>query len=334
MPAPLDTCIFVNSGSEANELALRMARVATGHHDVAVIDGAYHGNTGRCIEMSPYKFNGPGGMGCPPWVHVTPMPDVYRGEIRDANAGAGYGLEVGRVIGEAASSGRAIAAFFFESMLSCGGQMPLPQGYLETAFDHVRSAGGLCVADEVQVGFGRVGDAMWGFQLHDVIPDLVVLGKPMGNGHPMGAVVTSSAIAKTFANGMEFFSSFGGNPVSASVGQAVLDVIEAESLQASARTLGLRFIDGLKQLQHKHDIIGDVRGCGLFIGVELVRSRETLEPAPEEATHLVELMKERGVLLSTDGPLRNVIKIKPPMVLAEDDVDMTLRHLDAILSGI
>ena len=331
MPDGLDVCYFVNSGSEANELALRIARAATASRDVLVIDGAYHGHTSNCIEMSPYKFNGRGGHAQASWVHVVPMPDVYRGEIRDADAGPAYALEVGRVIGEACSGGGSIAAFFAETMLSCGGQIPLPEGYLSAAFEHVRRAGGLCVADEVQVGFGRVGEAFWGFELAGVVPDIVVMGKPIGNGHPLGAVVTTRAIAEAFDNGMEFFSTFGGNPVSCACGMAVLDVIEAESLQERARVLGSRFMQGLLALQHRHSMVGDVRGHGLFLGVELVRDKVSLEPADTEARQLVNAMKDRGVLLSTDGPLHNVIKIKPPLVLDEADIDMTLRLLDDVL---
>lgn len=334
MPDALDTCFFVNSGSEANELALRLARSATGAHDVLVIDGAYHGNTGNCVAMSPYKFDGPGGSGAPEWVHVVPVPDGYRGEIRGdgGEIGSAYALELARVIGEACAKGRSIAGFFAEPILSCGGQIPLPTGYLAAAFEHVRKAGGICVADEVQVGFGRVGDAFWGFQLHDVVPDIVVMGKPIGNGHPLGAVVTTRAIAESFDNGMEFFTTFGGNPVSCACGLAVLDVIEQENLQQRARKLGEHFLEGLRALQEKHEIIGDVRGRGLFLGIEFVRDRETLEPADEEACDIVDAMRERGVLLSTDGPLHNVIKIKPPLVLDENDIDMTLRLLDDVLS--
>ena len=329
MPDPLSVCFFVNSGSEANELALRVAQAATGATDVLVIDGAYHGNTSNCIAMSPYKFQGPGGSGCANWVHVVPSPDTYRGEHNGNDAGDAYAVEVGRVAGEACAAGGSIAAFFAESLLSCGGQVPLPQGYLKAAFAHVRKAGGLCIADEVQVGFGRVGDAMWGFQLHDVVPDIVVLGKPMGNGHPIGAVVTTPAIAEAFGqSGMEFFSTFGGNPVSCAAANAVLDVIEQDGLQARAAQLGSHFKAGLTSLRHRHAIIGDVRGNGLFLGIELVRDRDAKVAAQTEATALVNAMRQRGVLLSMDGPLHNVIKIKPPMVLDEADIDMTLRLLD------
>ncbi|MBC04059.1 MAG: aminotransferase [Phycisphaerae bacterium] len=342
LPDPLDTVFLVTSGSEANELALRIARAATGAHDALVIDGAYHGHTGNCVAMSPYKFDGPGGEGRPEWVHVAPSPDRYRGAIRgdDDDLGGAYALELATVVGEACADGRSIAAFFAEPILSCGGQVPLPRGYLSAAFAQVRRAGGLCIADEVQVGFGRVGDAFWGFELdaadggEPVVPDIVVMGKPIGNGHPIGAVATTREIAKSFANGMEFFSTFGGNPVSCAVGTAVLDVIEAEGLQQRARELGDHFKAGLQDLMDRHALIGDVRGRGLFLGIELVRDRVTLEPAAREASALVNGMRDRGVLLSTDGPLHNVIKIKPPMVLGRDDIDMTIRLMDDVLSGI
>jgi 4-aminobutyrate aminotransferase-like enzyme/Ser/Thr protein kinase RdoA (MazF antagonist) len=332
MPDPLSVCFFVNSGSEANELALRLARVATGADDVLVVDNAYHGNTTNCIAMSPYKFNGPGGNGCAPWVHIVPSPDTYRGPHCGDDAGDAYALEVGRVVGEACASGRSIAGFFVESILSCGGQVPLPEGYLASAFAHVRKAGGVCIADEVQVGFGRVGASMWAFQMHNVVPDIVVLGKPMGNGHPIAAVVTTPAIAGAFNNGMEFFNTFGGNPVSCAAALAVLDVIEQEGLQRRAAQLGEHFIEGLKALQLRHESIGDVRGNGLFIGMELVRDRDTKVPAAEQASAVVNAIRGRGVLLSTDGPLHNVIKIKPPMVLSQADIDMTLRLLDWALA--
>ncbi len=342
LPDPLDTVFLVNSGSEANELALRIARAATGAKDALVIDGAYHGHAGNCVQMSPYKFDGPGGGGRPDWVHVAPVPDRYRGLIRGDgdDVGAAYALELATTVGEACASGRSIAAFFAEPILSCGGQIPLPNGYLAAAFKHVRNAGGLCVADEVQVGFGRVGDSFWGFELDGadggdaVVPDIVVMGKPIGNGHPIGAVVTTRAIADSFANGMEFFSTFGGNPVSCAVGKAVLDVIEEEGLQERARILGDHFKSGLRSLMDRHELIGDVRGRGLFLGIELVRDRTSQEPAPEEASLIVNAMRDRGVLLSTDGPRHNVIKIKPPMVIEHDDVDMAMRLLDDVLDDI
>jgi len=334
LPEPLDTCFFLNSGSEANELALRLAMTHTGRRDFVVVEGSYHGNTTRLIDISSYKFMGEGGAGKPePWVHVAPMPDGYRGVHKghDRAAGVAYGDEVGRVIAEPKT---AIAGFIIEPLLSCGGQIIPPEGYLETAFQHVRVAGGLCIVDEVQVGFGRVGTHFWAFEMQDVIPDIVVMGKPIGNGHPMAAVVTTGEIAESLANGMEFFSTFGGNPVSCAIGLAVLDVMRDEGLQQHALEMGTRLREGLGGLMAEHSLIGEVRGAGLFIGVELVRNRTTLEPTAEEANQLIERLKARGMLLSTDGPLHNVIKIKPPMVLTVDDVDMVVRGFGDELSAI
>ncbi|ANM29435.1 hypothetical protein ABI59_07300 [Acidobacteria bacterium Mor1] len=327
LPAGLDVCFFVNSGSEANELALRLAWTATGRKDLLVVDGAYHGHTSTLIDISPYKFMGKGGRGRPePWVHVVPVADGYRGVHKgmSSETGRAYADDLGRVIGDMSTPP---AAFISESLLGCGGQVIPPAGYFQRAYEHVRAAGGICIADEVQVGFGRVGSRFWAFELQDVVPDIVVMGKPIGNGHPMSAVVTTREIADAFANGMEFFATFGGNPVSCAIGMAVLDVVDEEGLQQHALEVGSRFKRGLELIKEKHALIGDVRGEGLFLGIELVRDRKTLEPADTEAAELIERMKRRGVLLSVDGPLHNVLKIKPPMVLSADDVDMVLRTL-------
>ncbi|MCL7972796.1 MAG: aminotransferase class III-fold pyridoxal phosphate-dependent enzyme, partial [marine benthic group bacterium] len=230
--------------------------------------------------------------------------------------------------------GRSVAAFFAESIPGCAGQVVPPSGYLEQAYGHARDAGALCVADEVQVGFGRVGSHWWAFEAQGAVPDLVTLGKPIGNGHPMGAVVTTREIADAFDNGMEYFNTFGGNPVSCAVGLAVLDVIEEEGLRARALEVGTRFREGLAELAARHELVGDVRGLGLFIGVELVRDRETLEPATEEAADVVNLMRDRRILLSTDGPFENVIKIKPPLVFTHEDAGRVVGELDAVLAGV
>jgi 4-aminobutyrate aminotransferase-like enzyme/Ser/Thr protein kinase RdoA (MazF antagonist) len=334
LPDPLSVVFLVNSGSEANELALRLTRAHTGRRDLLVVEGAYHGHTTTLIDISPYKFLGRGGSGAPePWVHVVPMPDGYRGPHRgqDRATGVAYGDAVGEVAAGAASS---VGGLILESLLGCGGQVIPPPGFLETAYRHVRAAGGVCIADEVQVGLGRVGSHFWAFASQDVVPDIVVLGKPLGNGHPMAAVVTTPAIAASFANGMEFFSTFGGNPVSCAIGLAVLEVIESEGLQDHAAAVGGRFLAGLRRLGERHELVGDVRGLGLFLGLELVRDRTTLEPAAAAAARLVEGVRRRGVLLSTDGPLHNVVKIKPPMVLTEDDVDRALYALDDELAKV
>jgi 4-aminobutyrate aminotransferase-like enzyme len=333
LPEPLRVCYFVCSGSEANELALRLARAHTGGDGVVVVDGAYHGNTQGLVDVSPYKFDGPGGRGAPPWVRKTPMPDDYRGLHRrdDPDRGARFAAHMGEAFADLAREGHRPAAFLVESLLSCGGQIELPPGYLEAAFRAARAAGAVAIADEVQVGFGRVGSHVWGFETQGVVPDIVTMGKPIGNGHPLGAVVTTPEIARSFANGMEYFNTFGGNPVSCEIGLAVLDVMRDEELQAHAGRVGDRLKSGLAALAERHPIVGDVRGRGLFLGIELVRDRETLEPGADVASYVVERAKELGVLLSTDGPLHNVIKMKPPLVFDDRDADLLVRTLDEVL---
>ncbi len=334
LPDPLRVCFFVNSGSEANELAVRIARTATGRRDVIVVDGAYHGNTQVLVELSPYKCEGPGGMGLPDWVHKVPVPDPYRGPHR------GAGEEVGRAYAEyvreacerLVEAGRPPALFLVEPILGCGGQIVLPEGYLRHAFHHVRQAGGLCIADEVQVGMGRVGTHMWAFESHGAVPDIVTAGKPIGNGHPLAAVVTTPQAARAFANGMEYFSTFGGNPVSMAVGLAVLDVIEQEELRQHAARLGAYLMAGFRALADRHPRIGDVRGQGLFIGVELVEDRQSRAPAADLTATVVERAKADGILLSAEGPHHNVLKIKPPLVFAEVDADLLLGAVDRALS--
>jgi 4-aminobutyrate aminotransferase-like enzyme/Ser/Thr protein kinase RdoA (MazF antagonist) len=336
LPEPLSVCYFVNSGSEANELALRLARACTGARDVVVLDAAYHGNTTTLIDISPYKFNGPGGQGAPEWVHVAPIPDDYRGEHKrpDPSAGEKYAAAIGALIDDARARGRRIGAFICETCPSVGGQIVPPTGYLQAAYRYVRDAGGVCIADEVQTAYGRMGTSFYAFEAQGVVPDIVVLGKPIGNGYPLGAVITTPAIADAFANGMEFFSTFGGSTVSAATGLAVLDVMRDEQLQAHARLTGDRLRDRLLALAERHPIVGDVRGSGFFLGVELVRDADTREPAAAEATDVVEQMRERGILLGTDGPLHNVLKIRPPMPFSDEDVDTLVTALDETLYGV
>jgi len=333
LPAPLRVCYFVCSGSEANELAVRLAEAHTRGTEFVVVEGGYHGNTTTLVDISPYKFDGPGGTGAPPYVHKVPMPDTYRGPYRDVrDAGWRYAGEVAKVLEAVRTSGRRVAAFICESLPSCGGQIVPPPGYLAEVYRAVRAAGGVCIADEVQVGLGRVGTHFWGFQTQDVVPDIVTMGKPIGNGHPLAAVVTTPEIAATFDNGMEYFNTFGGNPVSCAVGLAVLDVIEREGLQQNALTVGAYLKGQLTSLVARYPLIGDVRGEGLFLGVELVRDRGTLEAATAEAAYVIERMKDRGVLLGTDGPWRNVLKIKPPMVFTKADADCLADVLDRVMA--
>jgi len=333
MPAPLRVCYVLNSASEANELALRLARTHTGREDVIVLESAYHGHTTGLIDISPYKFNGPGGRGRKPWVHVAPLPDDYRGPFRrgDPEAGKKYAAAVGR-LADAAKPRGGLAAFIAETLPSVAGQIVLPPGYLAEAYRHVRKAGGVCVADEVQVGFGRLGTHFWGFETQGGVPDIVVLGKPIGNGFPLAAVVTTEPIAASFDNGMEFFSTFGGNPVACAAGLAVLDVMEDERLQERALRVGHHLMGALIRLADRHPIIGDVRGAGLFLGIELVRDRRSLEPAAAEAAYVVDRLCELGVLAGTDGPFHNVIKVRPPLCFSEADADLFVSTLDTVLA--
>src|SRR5882672_1828147 len=251
MPEPLRVCYFLNSGSEANELALRLARAHTGREDVIVLEHAYHGHTNTLIDISPYKFNGPGGRGRKPWVHVAPLADDYRGPYcrSDQQAGAKYARHLGEILERTRGEGRGVAAYIAETLPSVGGQIVFPPGYLAGVYSHVRGAGAVCIADEVQVGFGRLGTHFWGFETQGVVPDIVVLGKPIGNGFPLAAVVTTPEIANSFNNGMEFFSTFGGNPVACAAGLAVLDILQEENLQQHALRVGALLIDRLKTLQ-------------------------------------------------------------------------------------
>ena len=328
LPEPLSVCYLVCSGTEANELALRLARTYTGRQDVIALDHAYHGNSAATIDISPYKFNSRGGRGAPPWVHIAPAPDPYRGLYREPSTGLGA-----RYAGHVAplATAHPPAAFIAESILSCGGQIVLPDGFLAEAYASVRAAGGVCIADEVQVGFGRVGSYFWAFETQGVVPDIVTMGKPIGNGHPMGAVVTTPAIAEAFNNGMEYFNTFGGNPVSCAAGLAVLDVIEEEGLQRHALDTGAYFMDQLRALMDRHPAIGDVRGLGLFIGIEFVSGRDTRTPDAATASAAVEALKAEGILLSTDGPDHNVIKIKPPLPFDRENAGQITRALDAWL---
>lgn len=303
LPEPLRVCYFVNSGSEANELALRLARTHTNARDMIVLDSAYHGNTTTLIDLSPYKHDGPGGEGSPSWVHKVRWDDAQ---------------DVTEVVSKVTQEGRELCGFIAESMPSVAGQIVLPAEYLKKAYEAVRLAGGVCIADEVQTGYGRIGTHFWAFEYYGVVPDIVVLGKPIGNGHPIGAVITTPEIAQSFDNGMEFFSTFGGNTVSCAIGLAVLQVVHEEKLQAHALTVGTHLIEGLRELQQRYEIIRDVRGSGLFIGVELVRNDQ---PATTEAETIVNRMRQEGILLGTDGPHHNVLKIRPPMPFSRADAD-------------
>jgi len=331
-PKQLNKVFFVNSGSAANDLAIRMARNHTQKHDLMIMEHGYHGNTQIGIEISSYKFDGKGGKGKANHIVMAPIPDLLRGKYQDDKKPEDkYVKDVIQMI---AGHGNPIAAFIAEPIIGCGGQIPLPPNYLSSIYKEIRNQGGICISDEVQTGFGRLGDVFWGFEQQKVIPDIVVIGKPMGNGHPMGAVITTDEIAKSFETGMEFFSSFGGNPVSCAIGNAVLDVMENENLQMNATLTGNHLKDALSKLKRKFPIIGDIRGSGLFLGIEMVTNKTTMNPGTALATKIQEGLKQEGILVGTDGPFNNVLKIKPPLCFDKENADQFIHQLTLVLKDL
>ena len=332
LPSNLNKCYFTNSGSESNDLALRIARNHSNSKETIVLEGAYHGHVTSLIEISPYKHDGPGGEGPPDYVHVVPIPDPYRGIYRGPSSGLKYAAEVETILHEIRSNSKRVSSFIFEPIMGCGGQIIPPNGFLSSSLEMIRDHQGICIADEVQVGFGRMGDSFWGFETQDIVPDIVSLGKSIGNGHPLSVVVTSEELSDEFNNGMEYFNSFGGNPVSCAIGLAVLNVIEEEELQKNALKVGNKLKSLLNELKSVHDIIGDVRGKGLFLGIEIIKDLATLEPYQKMTHKIVNEMRNKGILLSSDGPDHNVIKIKPPMVFNGANALFLVETLNKILS--
>jgi 4-aminobutyrate aminotransferase-like enzyme len=336
LPGDLSVCMFVCSGSEANDLAWRLAKAHTGNLGGIVMEDAYHGTTDAVYELSPAEYGIDKGRTLAKYIATVPAPDGYRGQFRrsDPRYAARYAACIDDAVASLATRGFAPAAFYFDPVLSSNGIMIPPPGYLSAVFDKIRAAGGLCVADEVQSGFGRTGNHFWGFETDDVIPDIVTLGKPIGNGLSMAAVVTTPDIVASLMKQTDFFSTTGGNPVACAVGLAVLDVLEQEGLQDRAARVGAFFRSQIEKLAERHPLIGDVRGAGLFIGVELVRNRSTLEPAKKETAAVANRMRELGVLVGTEGPCGNVLKIRPPLVFDEnhalqftDTLDRALREI-------
>lgn len=328
-PNPLTKIFLVNSGSEASDLAIRMARFHTGKKKVVVLEHGYHGNTGTGIEISHYKYSSAGGIGKSEHIIEATMPKAYgSGYEDDGSCGKYFADLTSKRIDPFAGD---IAAFIAEPIMGCGGQVPLAKGFLPEVYRQIREHGGVCISDEVQVGFGRPGSCFWGYELHNVVPDIVVLGKPMGNGHPIGAVITTEAIAGSFEGGPEFFSSFGGNPVSCAIGNAVLEVIEEEGLQQRALETGSYLTSLLEELQKEYDVIGDVRGHGMFIGAELI---DPINQAPE--TNLSQWVKNRlreeHILIGTDGPYDNVLKIKPPLSFDKENAERLVYTIEGILA--
>ncbi|MCL4118079.1 UNVERIFIED_CONTAM: hypothetical protein GTU68_062693, partial [Idotea baltica] len=319
-PKKLNKVFFTTSGSEATDLAVRIAHTYSQLWKTMVMQHGYHGHTAMGISISDYKFSGKGGTGQQANTLTAPMPDTLRGKFafNDAEAGKYYAQQAIDIINK--NQGE-IGAFICEPIIGCGGQVMLPKNYWQHIYKAIRAQGGVCISDEVQVGFGRMGSTFWGFEMHNVVPDIVTIGKPMGNGHPMAAVITTTEIADAFVSGMEYFSSFGGNPVSCAIGNAVLDVIEIDNLQQNSLEIGNYFKTELQKLQNNYEQIGEVRGQGLFLGVELVTDKQTFEPNTTLATKIKESLKLNGILVGTDGPHNSVIKIKPPLCFTQQNVD-------------
>ncbi len=322
MPGDLKVCYFVNSGSEANDLALLMARAYTGNYDVIALRNSYHGGNASGMGMtahSTWKFNVPHSFG----VHHAAVPDPYRGPHgrNDPDAGEKYAADVKQLI-DFATPGQ-VAGFIAESIQGVGGVIVFPDGYLKHVYEHVRGAGGICIADEVQAGFGRTGTHFWGFENQGVIPDIVTMAKGIGNGCPLAAVVTTPKIAAVLAKRIHF-NTFGGNPVVCAIGKAVLEVIERENLQQNSLKLGAYVLAGLEKLKSRHQLIGDVRGKGLMLGIELVKDRATKEPAKAECAQVIELCREMGLLLGKGGLHGNTIRFAPPMCISQADADFML----------
>lgn len=330
LPPELNVLHFVNSGSEANELAIRMVKASTGQRDIIASEVGYHGNTNMCIDISSYKFDGKGGQGAQEHTHIFPLPDTFRGKYTGDDAANKYVEEVQKQIDIVHAKGRGVGAFIIEPIISCGGQIELPEGFLAKAYKKIRAVGGLCISDEVQTGCGRMGKTFWGFQLHNVTPDIVTIGKPLGNGHPLAAVACTKEVANAFANGMEYFNTFGGNPVSCAIGTEVLRTVKREKLQKNAYEVGEFLKSKLKQLSNDFPIIGDVRGQGLFLGIELVDSNK--KPLALQTEYLANRIKDHGILMSTDGPDHNVLKIKPPIVFTKQNAEELLFYLEKILN--
>lgn len=328
-PAPLGHVMFTCTGSEANDLAYRIAKAYTGRRGIIVTSLAYHGITDTVSQFSP-SLGSDSVLG--DHVRTVPAPDRYRSEAPDI--GRAFADSVRAAIADLDAAGYGLAAMFCDTIFSSDGVLSDPPGFLAEAARVVQAAGGLFVADEVQPGFGRTGDAMWGFMRHGLQPDLVTIGKPMGNGQPLAGVVMRPEVVQDFGRKMRYFNTFGGNPVSCAAGLAVLTVIERDGLVAHAHDVGRHMIAGLQRLAARHDRIGDVRGAGLFIGVELVKDRATREPDPDGTARLVNGLRRRRILISASGPAANVLKIRPPLVFTQDNADLFLDAVDAELSEI
>jgi 4-aminobutyrate aminotransferase-like enzyme len=325
--------MFVCTGTEANDLALRIARAATGNQGVIVTEHAYHGNSTAVHELSTADYPA---TDRPPNLEAVPAPCSYRGPYggSDSHVALQTAGQLETAIERLEARGYRPALFICDTAFSSNGVLTPAPEYLREAYRRIRAAGGLAVADEVQAGLFRLGDHYWGFQDSGVVPDIVTMGKPLGDGHPLAVVVTTPHIAGQFARKSDYFNTFGGNPVSAAVGLAVLDVIEQQQILRNVQNTGRQLGAGLKALPAKHEAVGDVRGKGLFYGVEIVSDPTTREPAPKAAARVREDLRSNGVLVGTTGPFDNVIKIRPPLVFNSEHVALLLDALDRSLATV
>lgn len=331
----LDAVVFVNSGSEANDVAWRMANVFTGHTGGLCMDNAYHGITMASNAVSPSNY--PARNWAFPQVRLLEPPDVYRGPFKGDHddRGEAYAALADAEINDLRRAGLGVSVAIIDSAFMTNGMLEAPKGYVEGVVTRVHRAGGLFIADEVQSGFGRFGTTMWGHQHHGVVPDFVTIGKPAGNGYPIGAIITRSEILERFvAETGSFFSTFGGGNAAAAAGFAVLDVMREEGLQQNALETGRYFKSGLRDLMRRHNLVGDVRGTGLALGVELVRDRASLEPAGAETVRVLDLMRDNGVLIGADGKHGNVLKLRPPLVFRREHADRVVQTLDKVLAQV
>ncbi|CBY33432.1 unnamed protein product [Oikopleura dioica] len=328
-PKELNTVLFCNSGSEATDLALRLSTYFTGREEHICLTGGYHGHVQSALDVSPYKWKG-GAVKQPSHVHLVDAPDAFRGKFKGEDAGEKYAAEVDQVIKKREGK---ISAYIAESILSCAGQIILPPGYLKAVYKHCRENGVLTIADEVQVGFGRVGSKMWAFELQDVVPDIVTLGKPIANGFPMAAIVTKREIAEAYwKSGSQYFNTFGGNAVAAAAGLAVLKEIEDSKLRENALEVGEVFLRGFDELKRKNKLVADVRGFGLFLGIELIKSDGN--PAKEEAYSVRNRLLEHRIIISVDGPDENILKLKPPMCVTKENAEFVLGKLNSVFDTL
>lgn len=328
LPNELSVAMFSCTGSEANELALRIARACTGGTGIIVVDNAYHGNTSVLAQVSTsYAAD----EGKPDFVEMVPPPDIFRGEYRGDDAAVQYAEHIEYAVDKLLKKGIRPAAFMIDTIASSNGVLDVPTGYLKKAADIIRAAGGLFIADEVQPGFGRTGSNFWGFEADDFVPDIVTMGKPIGNGYPLAATVTRTDLIDSFADKTRYFNTFGGNPVAAVAGISVLDILVDENLQDNAHKMGQHLVAGLQSLAGRYGLIGDVRGSGLFLGVDLVTDRATRAPAIAEAHSLVNSLRDNGVLTNTIGKHANILKLRPPMPVSLTDADYFLERFEQAL---